>query len=372
MLQTTFRDFLRQECTSEFVRRMEEDQQGYSKELWDNMAALGWMGLMLPEEYGGLNFGVMELVILMQEIGTVCFPSPYLMSVLVARAIADNGTEALKFDLLPKVVSGESILSIAYLELGARQYDSMACDTNYQVLDSEEQCSEFRISGCKLFVTDAHVSDYILVSARKAPHSSGNQGLSLFVIPSDAKGLSVTPLITISGDKQFEVRLENVEVQRNNLLGELGQGQDILRKILQVGALAKCAELLGMGSAVMAMTVDYAKERHQFGQAIAQFQAVQHHCANMLIDLDSSRFITYKAAWLLDAGEVEHLAVVGAKSWVGDAVQRIAALGHQIGGATAYMDEHDMTLYSRRIKSADLAFGDATYHRRQAAKVLGL
>ena len=367
MLQKTFADFFRKECNSEFVRRMEEEEKGFSEEMWQRMAALGWLSLMLPEEYGGLNYGMIELVILMEEVGSACFPSPYLSSTLAAIAIAESGTAALKNDVLPKVTKGETILSTAFLEPGTRQYDPLLCDTQYRILGSEEQCKEFSISGCKLFVTDAHVSDYILVSARLL----GSSGISLFMIPGDAEGVSIIGLTTISGDKQFEVRLKDVKVRRTNLLGNPGQGEGILRKIHQMGALAKCAELVGMGSAITKMTVDYAKERNQFGQAIAKFQAVQHHCANMLIDLDGSRYVTYKAAWLLDAGEVDHLGVVGAKGWVGDAVQRIAAMGHQIGAATAYMSEHDMTLYSRRVKSADLAFGDAAYHRRKTAQILG-
>lgn len=372
MLQKTFRDFLRDECSSEFVRKMETDSRGFSEETWRNMAELGWMCLMLPEEYGGFNFGALELVILMEEVGAACFPSPYLSTTLAALAISKSGTAELKNALLSRVASGEIILSMAFLEPGTRQYDPMICETCYEVTDGEAPCEEFNINGRKLFVTDAHVSDYILVSARQSSQLPAKQGMSLFVIPRDAKGVGVTALNTMSGDKQFEVHLKDVKVERSHLLGALGQGDGILQKIHQTGALAKCAELIGMGSAVMEMTVDYAKDRHQFGQAIAKFQAVQHHCANMLIDLDSSRYITYKAACLLDAGEVEHLAVVGAKGWVGDAVQRIAAVGHQIGAATAYMSEHDMTLYSRRVKSADLAFGDAAFHRRQTARLLGL
>jgi 3-oxocholest-4-en-26-oyl-CoA dehydrogenase beta subunit len=371
MLQRSFRDFFRKECSSEFVRRMEKSENGFSKEIWQKMAALGWLGLMLPEEYGGLNFGMMEMVVLMEEVGSACFPSPYLSSTLAALAIAESGTVELKNDLLPKVALGEAILCTAYLEPGARQYDPMVCVTCCELLTSEDKGEELSLSGCKLFVTDAHVSDYILVSARLNPQLSDVSGISLVVIPSDARGVSLTALTTISGDKQFEVRLDDVRVKRSNLLGEIGQGDGILKRIHQFGALAKCAELIGMGSSVMEMTVDYAKERHQFGQAIARFQAVQHRCADMLMDLESSRYITYKAAWLLDAGEAEHLAVVGAKAWVGNAISRIAAAGHQIGAATAYMSEHDMTLYSRRIKSADLAFGDAAYHRRQSANAVG-
>lgn len=373
MLQDTFSDFMREECSSEFVRRMEEDDKGYSDQIWSKMGALGWMGLMLPEEYGGLDFGVMELIILMEETGRVCFPSPYLESTLAAIAIAENGKDTMKRDLLTQVVSGDIILSLAFLEPEVREYDPLMCTTLWKVYDSDDSGNEFIINGCKLFVTNAHVSDYIVVSACRSPGNKDNNPLlSLFVVPTNSAGVSITPLTTISGDKQFEVVLKDVKVDKNNLLGALDEGGRILEKIHQIGALAKSAELVGMGSAVLDMTAEYAKNRHQFGQPIAKFQAIQHHCANMLIDLESSRYLTYKAAWLLDARHEGHVAITGVKSWVGEAIQRISALGHQIGGATAYMSEHDMTLYSRRIKSADLAFGDASYHRRSTEQVMGL
>lgn len=367
MLKESARGFLSDRCTSDWVREMEADDLGYSKKLWSDMAELGWLGLMLPEEHQGFGWSLLDLMVLVEEMGRTCLPGPFLPTTLGALTVEQAGSQELKADILPKVAAGELVLTLAFLEAGCPAYAPSMVTTTAQ-----EQKQGYLLEGNKLFVADAHAADYLIVSARTGGESDSARGISLFLLPLQSAGLSLTRLKTIAGDKQFEVALDKVAAPAQSLLGPAGNGWPVLDRILKMGALAKCAEMVGGGSKVLEMTVEYAKERVQFGLPIGQYQAVQHHCANMLMDLEGSRFITYKAAWAMAQGQPSELLVASAKAFVSEAYNRVVGLGHQIGAGTAYMAEHDMTLYSRRAKAAELAFGDAAFHREQAAQVLGL
>jgi len=177
---------------------------------------------------------------------------------------------------------------------------------------------------------------------------------------------------TIAGDKQFEVDFQGVAVPGDQLLGPLNQGGVILEQVLRKGTICKCAEMLGGAQKVLEMATEYAKEREQFGRPIGSFQAVQHHCSNMLMDIEGSRYIIYKVAWMLEKGISCAKQVSAAKAWTSETYKKVVGLGHQIMGATGYIIEHDMPLYSRRAKIAELALGDAGYHRELVARELGL
>jgi alkylation response protein AidB-like acyl-CoA dehydrogenase len=196
--------------------------------------------------------------------------------------------------------------------------------------------------------------------------------MTLFLVDAKSTGIKCTPLKTIAGDKLFEVIFDQVQVPEQNILGGLNNGGKHLEKILQKGALGKCAEMVGGAQRVLDMASAYAKEREQFGKPIGSFQAVQHHCANMLMDVESSRFITYKAGWMMSQGMACTRQVAAAKAWVGEAGRRVSALGHQILGATAYIVEHDMPIYSRRAKAAEVSLGDPRFFRSIMAREIGL
>jgi len=228
------------------------------------------------------------------------------------------------------------------------------------------------INGTKLFVPDAHVADYMVCAARTSGRAGAREGITLFMVDSKTPGISLTPMKTLAGDKQFEVDFQKVVVPGDHLLGALNQGGAILEQVLRKGAICKCAEMLGGAQKVLEMATEYAKEREQFGRPIGSFQAVQHHCSNMLMDIEGSRYITYKVAWMLEQGISCAKQVSAAKAWTSEAYKRVVGLGHQIMGATGYIIEHDMPLYSRRAKIAELALGDAGFHRELVAKELGL
>lgn len=368
MLKESARDFLRTECPSNFVRAMEKDPQGITPELWRKMAELGWMGIVFPEAYGGIGGEFLDLIFLLEEMGRVCLPGPFFSTVVLGgMAILDGGREDQKEKYLPKIAEGQMFVTLAHAEPGMRQYDPYLIS-----LSARPQANGYRMEGTKLFVPDAHLANYLLTVARTEGKETDRKGITLFLVDGQSPGITRIPLANVARDKQFEVRFENVSVTEGNILGEPHGGAPVLERTLQRAALAKCAEMVGGAQFVLDMCVAYAKEREQFGRKIGTFQAIQHHCANMLIHLEGSRYITYKAAWMLGKGLLPSRWVAIAKAWVSESYKRIAALGHQIMAGTGYMEEHDMPLYSRRAKAAEFAFGDPQYHRKRMAEEMGL
>ncbi|MCP4577935.1 MAG: acyl-CoA/acyl-ACP dehydrogenase [Deltaproteobacteria bacterium] len=368
ILQKTARDFLQAECPSAFVLEMEDDEKGYTQELWNKMAELGWMALVIPEEYDGVGGNLVDLVVMLEEMGRFCLPGPFFSTVVFGcLGIMEAGSEEQMRAFLPKIGAGELLLTMALSEPQNRKYDPFRVG-----VEAEAKNNDFTINGTKLFVPDAHVADYILCTARTSGDQRSKEGITLFMVDSKSPGIHITPMKTLAGDKQFEVDFKGVSVPKDHVLGPIGRGGEILEKILQKGTICKCAEMLGGSQKVLEIATEYAKEREQFGRPIGSFQAVQHHCSNMLMDIEGSRFITYKVAWFLGEGIPCTKQVSAAKAWTSEGYKRVAGLGHQIMGATGYIIEHDMPLYSRRAKIAELALGDAGYHRDVIAKELGL
>jgi alkylation response protein AidB-like acyl-CoA dehydrogenase len=366
MLRTAARDFLEKECTKQFVREMERDEKGYSPELWSKMVQLGWLGLPFLEGYGGGGGSFLDLVVLLEEMGRACLPGPFLSTVVLSGLpIMSAGSEEQKQQFLPAIAQGK-IFTLALTEPDGH-YKAASIQTK-AVPDK----SDYLLSGIKLFVPDAHVADYLLCLARTKPASSGDDGLSLFVVDAKNQSIRCTLLKTIASDRQCEVTFDKVMVAAKNVLGRLDHGWAVVDKALQWAATAKCAEMVGAGEQVLEMSVAYAKERVQFDRLIGSFQAIQHHCANMRVDVDAMRYLTYEAAWLLSQGLPAEKEVSMAKAWVSEAIRRVTRLGHQIHGGVGYITDHDMQLYFRRGEAAAAFFGDAQFHREAIACQLGL
>jgi len=367
MLRTTARDFLTKECPSELVKKLAEDEKGYSPELWKKMAELGWMGLAFPEEYDGMGMTFLDLVILLEEMGRACLPGPYFSTVVLAGyTILEAASEEQKKELLPKIANGDLILTLALTEPSAR-YEPDAI-----TIEASRDKDDYVINGTKLFVPDANVADYMICVARTKDGASPEKGITLFLVDAKGPGISITLLKTIAGDKQCEVIFNNVRVPKGNIIGELDKGWPVVDKILQKATVGLCAQMVGGAQKVLEMSVNYAKERVQFGRPIGSFQAIQHHCANMVTDVDGSKYITYEAAWKLSEGLPATTEVSMAKAWVSEAYRRVTLLGHQIHGAIGFCMDHDMPLYFKRAKAAEPTFGDADFHREMVAKELGL
>ena len=368
ILRKTARDFLEKHCPSGFVLEMEKDERGYTEELWRGMADLGWMALIIPEEYDGVGGNFMDLVVMLEEMGRACLPGPFFSTVVLgAHGIMEAGNRSQMQAFLPGIAAGDLVLTLAHTEPDAAKYDPYLIKVS-----ASPREGGFALNGTKLFVPDAHVADHILCAARTAGAPGAMDGITLFMVDAKGPGLQWSPLKTIAGDKQFEVVFDQVRLQEEHILGELDHGGRHLEKILQKGALGKCAEMVGGAQKVLEMASSYAKEREQFGRPIGSYQAVQHHCANMLMDVESSRFITYEAGWMMSQGMPCTRQVAAAKAWVGEAYRRVSALGHQVLGATAYIVEHDMPLYSRRAKAAEVSLGDAGFFRNIMAQEIGL
>lgn len=362
MLRTMARDFFKDNVPKTLVKKMIEDENGYSPDLWQKMGELGWMGIALPEDYGGSGGSFLDLFILCEEMGRACLVDPFFATVVMGASLIDMaGSEKQKRDLLPNVVSGKLTLTLALTEPAAK-YDPYFIETRAKQVNGG-----FILEGTKLFVENAHAADYIIVAARTDERKSGNEGLSLFLVDSRAKGVDCTLLKTLAGDKQCEVILKDVELSNDNLLGSINKGGKYLAGVLNKATVAKCGEMLGNAQQIMDMSVEYAKQRVQFGRPIGANQAIQWHCADMAIEIKGAKFLIYRTAWEIDKGLAGAYQVSAAKAWMGEAQYRACLRAHEICGALGFTEDYDLFLYTRRAKTQDLTLGDSQYHRALVA-----
>ena len=367
LLKNTAREVLEKECPITLVRAMENDERGFTSELWQKMAELGWLGLSIPEQYGGQGMSFFDLAILLEEMGRFLVPGPFFSTVVLSSAIiTEFGSDSQKSEILPKIANGDLISTIALTE------PSATYESNGIQLTATKEGSNFVLNGTKLFVNDAQIADIILVVARTDAKGDESNGFTVFVVDKNTAGMTITPLDTIASDKQGEVSFETVTLSEDNVLGEIGKGWDIAKRVIDLGSSAKCIEMLGGADRVLEMTVEYVKDRTQFGRPIGSFQAIQHHCANMATDVEGCRYVAYHAVWRISEGLEAQKEVSIAKAWVSDAYRRVCAIGHQSHGAIGFTKEYDLQLYTRRAKAQELAFGDSSYHREIVAQQLGI
>jgi alkylation response protein AidB-like acyl-CoA dehydrogenase len=368
LLRSTARKFFENECGSDTVRRLMETPEGISPDLWTKLAEQGWLGLVYPEAYDGMGLGLVDLVVLMEEMGRAVVPGPYFSAVLLGGlAIAEAGSEAQKKEWLPKIAAGDRRVALAWMEPSAQLGPAGV------TLTAVEKGGKYTLSGTKLFVHDAHTADALVVAARTRP-GAGADGVSLFLLPKGTKGLEVTLLPTMDQTRKLcEVALSDVTVGSDALLGAAGAGWAPLARVLDRATVALCAEMCGGAQKVLDMTVEYAKIRQAFGRPIGSYQGVKHRAADMLVDVENSKSITYYAAWALDENAAEApLAVSMAKAYVSDAYRRVAAAGIQLHGGIGFTWEHDLHLYFKRAKGSEFTFGDATHHRERVAQLVNL
>ncbi len=367
MLKKSAKEFLSKECPKKLVRELDESDTGLSRDLWKKMAGLGWMGLPFPEKFGGNGGTLLDLIVLLDEMGYNIVPGPFFATVVLAGfTLLEAGSEEQKQTYLARICSGEMIMTLALTEL-----DGTYLPESVETV-AEAKGDKYVLKGTKLFVPDANVADFLLVAARTKSGPDPADGISIFIVDVKSPGVKVTPLKTLGRDKLCEVVFDNVTVASKDLVGKLNGGWPVIKSILRKAAVAKCAEMVGGAQASLDMAVSYAKERVQFGRPIGAFQAIQHYCANMVTDVDGSRFITYKAAWTESEGLPSDMEVSMAKAWTSEAYKRVAVLAHQIFGAIGFTMDHDMHLYFRRAKAGELAYGDADFHREIVAAKLGL
>jgi alkylation response protein AidB-like acyl-CoA dehydrogenase len=366
MLRQSARALLEKECPSATVRKLMDDERGFDLALWRKMAELGWLGLVIPEQYGGGGLSYVDLVLVMEEMGRVVLPSPFIWTLMVAEAIKRAGSDSQKSSLLPRLATGELIATVAYLE------PSSIWSADGITMSARKDGSGYVLEGTKLFVNDGHAADCILVAART--EGSGNSGVTLFALESKRPGVAVTRLTTMDQTRKLsEIRFSGVKADAADIIGEPGRGWNTLSEILDRGKVMLAGEMMGGAQKVLEMTVDYAKVRVQFGRPIGSFQAVQHKCANMMIDVEGARSAAYYASWAVSNEVAEaSLAAALAKAAASDAFRRVSAEGIQLHGGIGFTWDHDMHLYFKRAKSSEFTFGDANWNRELVAQGINL
>ena len=366
MLKNSAREFLAQECPLTLVREMEDDPQGFTDDLWRQVSSLGWTGIPFPEQYGGTGGSFLDLAVLIEEMGRALLPAPFFATVVLGGlTVLDAGNDDQKRDLLTGVCAGTVRLTLALTEPSATT-EAWGVTTTADASPADAG-DGYAINGVKLFVPDAHAADTIIVAARTAPAGANpEQGITLFLVPSNADGVTVEQISTIGNERLCEVRLDNVHVGSAAVLGPVGEGWPIIQRTLARATAAHCVQMVGGADAVLEMTVEYVKQRTQFGRPVGSFQAVQHHCANMATDVEGARQIAYQAAWAIAEGEPARREVAMAKAWCSGAYQRVCSLGHQCHGAIGFTMEHNLQLYTRRAKVQELSYGSTHEHKEIA------
>lgn len=363
MIKDSVKKFLEKECPKDKIRGLKDDKKGYDPGCWSKMVELGWMGLVLPEAYGGSEMGYMDLIIMMEEMGRNLLPAPFFATVgLCSLPLLEFGTKEQKGKNLPKIAEGK-IWTLAVLEASG-EYKPEGIGMS-AVLDGDE----YVLNGTKLFVPYANAADNMIVIARTGNENSG-QGLTAFIIASDDPGISVTVMPTTAHDMKCEVVFNGVRVSANNILGKKGMAWDIMEYIIKYATLLKCAEMSGGTQAVLEMTTNYARERIQFDKPIGSFQAIQHKLANMLTDVEGLKFLIYEAATKINNGSPLNKLVHMAKAKANQVYQKVCIDGIQIHGAIGFTEELDAGLYHIQSKAYEFELGGQDFQLGRIASEL--
>jgi alkylation response protein AidB-like acyl-CoA dehydrogenase len=359
LLRNSVRSALEQQCKPAHVRAMMDDPRGYGEALWSEMAKLGWLGLPFGEEHGGAGLGLVELCLVLEELGRAAYPGPYFPSVVLGGlGLALGGSAAQKEKWLSAVAAGKARLSAALVE-GSLDWDPAS--TSAAALPRGDG---WTLAGMKRFVPWAHVADAVLIPAR-AP-----EGLSLFLVDPRAPGVTLSPMVGIDlASRWSEMRLKDVTVKADAVVGRPGTAGPLLEALLRRAAVCASAEMLGAARRCLDLSVEYAKVREQFGQPIGSFQAIRHRCAEMLMAAENSHSAVYYAAWALTAG-AEDAAVAASicKAYVSEAARQVSGDAIQVHGGIGFTWEYDLHLYVKRAKALEPLFGDAEYHRELIAR----
>jgi alkylation response protein AidB-like acyl-CoA dehydrogenase len=366
ILKKASRDFLTTECPKTLVRELEKSEKGYSPELWKKMAELGWMGLVIPEQYEGIGYTFQDLTVLLEEVGRNILPGPLIPTVISTFPILEAGTEEQKKEFLPKIASGDLIMTMALLEAEG------TFDASGISVKATPKGDDFIINGTKLFVEMAHVANYIVCVTRTKDGDSPEKGITLFLVNSKTPGIHCEVIPTIGADKLCEVRFENVAVPKKNMLGKIDAGWPIVEMTLRKGSIAKCAESVGAMQTCIEMTVAYSKERVQYERPIGAFQALQHIMANMWTSMQTGRYLVYQAAWMESEGQPCAKEASLAKAYINEVYKDVGQWAIRLHGGIATSYDHDIPLYYRRSKAADTSFGSTDYHRELVAREIGL
>jgi alkylation response protein AidB-like acyl-CoA dehydrogenase len=347
LLVSTAREFLRKACPPERAQQIALDPRGFDESLWRRMAELGWQGLLVPADFGGSDGSLLDVILLVEEMGRASAPGPFVPSAVVATSVLlAAGSADQKKRLLPAMAAGERVVAVALGETG----------------NSLELDARGRLNGRALFVEAAQVADSLIVAAR------AGGAWQLLLLPVDRRGITQAPLDSIGPEKVSEVTCDAVSVGAEDRMEPAAARGEAL----QAGALARTAEMVGAGQRILELAVEHAKTRVQGGRPIGGHQAIQHACADLVRDVDASRGLLYSAAWKASEGVPAASDIAMAKAYASDACLAVARRGHQIFGAIGYCEEHPLHLLHKRILAASLDCGDAAAHLEDVAQAIGL
>lgn len=363
-LRDMARKFMENECTGDFIREIEEKSEtGFSAKMWGQMAEMGWLGLALPEAYGGYGLGFVDQVVLTKELGRMICPSPYLYTAVIGgEAIARAGNDEQKETLLPKVAGGECIIAFGYQEHGrdfspgALQFRARAAGDGY-VLD-----------GKKMFVEFASGADLLLVVARTSGEPPAAKGLTLFLVDTNRPGITLKHLPTMARDRQYEVIFEGVKVPTTAVLGKVDEAWSCLEGVVEKAAVVHSAYCVGVAEKMHEYATEFAKQRVQFGRPIGQMQIIQQYLAGLIIEIYGADTLTYYTAWNMEMGRPCRELVAKTKAFAAETVKRTTDVGSQIFGGMGYMEESNTTQQLRRGKQLQLSFGGVDYWEKIVAE----
>ena len=357
MVKSAVREFLDKECPKEVVREIAASETGHSEALWRKMAELGWMGMAIPEKYGGLGGAspdFVELAAMLEEMGYGLVPSAFFSTIVLGGLpILNVGTESQKELFLPAIAEGRVKFALAVSE-PHMSFDASAIETRAEI-----HGEGYRITGKKRFVENGQIADYVICVTRTGDQGAPEENVTLFIVDGKSPGLSIRAIPTIGLERQCEIEFQGVVVPKKNVLGQEGGGWSVLQDILEKAKVFRSAQMLGGIEACLGITNAYVKKRVQYGRTIGSFQVVQHSLADVWMDAASSRDVVYKAASMMNFGVPCHTMASVAKTWTGTAFVRVAKICVELHGALGVTQECDISLYYRQARSWNTSFGSA-------------
>jgi alkylation response protein AidB-like acyl-CoA dehydrogenase len=366
-LQDTLQRFISRDYDFDKRRGFSASPTGFSAEAWSQYAELGLLALPFPEELGGLSGNAVDIMVVMEQFGQGLLLEPFLSTVVICgELLRDAASEELKQKLVPQIAAGKLKLSLAAYEAVGRY------DLSYVTCTAQQSGGNWRLSGRKTVVLDGASADYFLVSARSSGKAGDRDGISLFLVPRDAKGLTIAAYPTQSGARAADLLLVNVSVGTDALIGAPGRALDLIERAVDRGVAALCAEAVGIINALNQATLNYLKTRKQFGVAIGTFQALKHKMADMLIAAEQARSMAIIAAVHADSEDAadRHRAVSAAKAYIGQAGRLVGQHAVQMHGGMGVVDELIVSHYFKRLTMIDLSLGDADYHLASFSETL--
>ena len=367
MLKDSAAPFIAESAPVTHLRALRDsnDSTGFSRDLWKQFGEMGFTGILVPEDKGGLGLGHVEAGIVLEEIGRNLSPSPFLSTSVGAAAALTAAGGATADEWLPRIAAGDAIVALAIDESARHRPDRVA-------MKAERSGNGFKLTGSKTFVLHGHVADMLLVAARTGGAPGEEDGLTLFAVPKDASGMTADPRRLVDSSLASKMQFDGVEVTADAVVGEVDQGWAALKPLLAAARTGASAELLGVGQGAMDMTMTYLKQRKQFGQLIGEFQSLQHRAAHLYSELEIARASVMKAQQLLEEGsEGAELMVSVAKAKVGQAANLAVREGVQMHGGIGMTDEYDIGLYMKRDRALAEYMGDVNYHVDRVARMNG-